>query len=379
MRTSSGRKGFTLVELLVVIAIIGILIALLLPAVQAAREAARRAQCTNNLKQIGLAMHNYHDTYKTLPVGGFGTVWGTWATEIMPFIEMGNSAALSNFSPYRNDVIVTGLPAGLALIPDPTGGDIFNIANLQGITGHQFESYLCPSSAHQQFTSTVTIPGVGSLEVTMSKHNYVANAGNTGMDFVLNAGDAIQWLTVGAVSATFGGAPFTAAGGPTAAAGPAAYGFRDITDGTANTLLTSEAAQVRDNTSALVDLGGGPCLLAAFTTADIADFRGFIWLAPTCLFETFITPNSSVGDILENDRSCLGSDPKFPCSDHTGVDTHGGGDDGNMSTVAARSYHPGGVNAGLCDGSVRFFSNNIAWDIWQDLGTSRGGEVFEMP
>ena len=85
----ASQTGFTLVELLVVIAIIGILIALLLPAVQAAREAARRAQCSNNLKQIGLGLHNYHDSYKTFPMGAFGTFRHSWMLAILPQVEQG--------------------------------------------------------------------------------------------------------------------------------------------------------------------------------------------------------------------------------------------------------------------------------------------------
>src|SRR5437016_2443496 len=84
---SLRRRGFTLIELLVVIAIIAVLIALLLPAVQSAREAARRAQCTNNLKQIGLAMHNYHDQVGTFPPGFKGVDWGTWLVWVLPYIE----------------------------------------------------------------------------------------------------------------------------------------------------------------------------------------------------------------------------------------------------------------------------------------------------
>src|SRR4026209_85045 len=90
-RQDARARGFTLVELLVVIAIIGVLVALLLPAVQAARESARRSQCSNNLKQIGIATHNYADTFRgAFPVGGYNYGWGTWLVGLLPYIEQQN-------------------------------------------------------------------------------------------------------------------------------------------------------------------------------------------------------------------------------------------------------------------------------------------------
>src|SRR3954471_24930701 len=93
------KRGFTLVELLVVIAIIGILVALLLPAIQAAREAARRAQCVNNQKKLGIAMQNYHDVHKKLPMGSYSCCWGTWQMSILPFIEEQQLADIYLWSP----------------------------------------------------------------------------------------------------------------------------------------------------------------------------------------------------------------------------------------------------------------------------------------
>ena len=133
-------RGFTLIELLVVIAIIAVLIALLLPAVQQAREAARRSQCKNNLKQLGLAMHNYHDVYNVFPVGQYNCCWGTWMVGILPYIEQaplfqlyqnsgGNDATGPRYSSAPNTTQVT--TRRLAVLTCPSDKDSRPFGNLK--------------------------------------------------------------------------------------------------------------------------------------------------------------------------------------------------------------------------------------------------------
>src|SRR5438128_7000550 len=124
------RPGFTLVELLVVIAIIGVLVALLLPAVQAAREASRRSRCANNLKQIGIAVHNYNDTYRAMPPGNYHSVFGSWLAWLLPYVEQ-----TSMSQAYSND--------GMAGYPD-TGIRYGNAINLP-VTRTQLKVYTCTS------------------------------------------------------------------------------------------------------------------------------------------------------------------------------------------------------------------------------------------
>src|SRR3954466_8003789 len=169
------RTAFTLVELLVVIAIIGVLVALLLPAVQTAREAARRSQCQNNLKQTSLAMLNYESIYQTLPggMGRFGCCWGTWQVRVLPFIEQAALAAI-----YQNSD------------GNDATGIRYRVAPNLTVTQSRIKAWTCPSD----------IPNAPNGGIT--SHNYVVNFGNTSyyQEAINNAGTILA----------FGGAPFVA-------------------------------------------------------------------------------------------------------------------------------------------------------------------------
>ena len=320
----SCPKGFTLVELLVVIAIIGILIALLLPAVQAAREAARRIQCTNNIKQICLATHNYHDAFDLLPPGGFNPHKQTWYHAIIPYIE--------------KDTLVDDLDFS-------TGNGYHQGAN-RLVPTSAVEDVFCPSDQESDFD-----PNSTNAWLTFFRGNYACNAGNVGVSGTTSWNlTVLPSRTLGSLNVKNGGQPFVIS----VANGFSQSSLDETTDGTSSTLAFAECLQGRQGTS---NTG----------RQNVFGLRGAVFHAAFCWFTTWTTPNSSTPDRNpDSDGCCVPTDPG-PCLSATVV--------GGPATLAARSMHPGGVNAGMLDGSVRFVNNDIQWEIWQAMGTSQGGEV----
>ena len=314
------KPGFTLLELLVVIAMIGVLLALLLPAVQSSREAARRAQCTGNLKQIALAMHNYVGVHSVLPPGKKGCCWGTWLVYVLPELEQQplynawNSCGINS----------PGVPANYDL-------DLryFGAANVT-VTSTRLGVYLCPSD----FSNAPITAAVNGRTYACTSQNYAANFGNTTV------------LQTDYQGIPFGRAPFVDIGSPFGDYGQparATVGFNAITDGTSNTLLLSE-----------VVVGQG------------VDLRGFSWWGDAATFETFSTPNSSFPDVLFSLIYCINQPPNPPCTVATTA---------LPEMYAARSRHPGGVNVAMVDGSVRFFKDGVNLQIWRYASTIAGAEV----
>jgi len=303
-----NRNGFTLIELLVVIAIIAILIALLVPAVQKVREAAARTQCTNNLKQLALAMHSFHDTYKSLPasMGQGGCCWGTWPIPVFPYIDQGNLANL-----YVNWGGTDSTNGGIRYGAAP---------NSTNVTNQRLPVLTCPSDTPAKPFSGLT------------NNNYAVNIGVTGI---------AQQATLNGVNNA--GFVFT----------PAKVQFKTISeiplvsikDGTSNTLMIAEVIQ-----------GQG------------SDLRGFIWWGDATGFTAYLPPNSTSPDVVYSTSYCNNVLPNPPC---TGVPTATA-----PSMYGARGWHTGGINAALCDGTVRFVSNAISLTTWRALATASGSDTI---
>lgn len=309
------KSGFTLIELLVVIAIIGILIGLLLPAVQKVREASSRMSCSNNLKQLGLAMHNYHTTHEALiPImGPSGCCWGTWTILILPFIEQ--SAAYDSYENWGgSDTVSSGFPKVSASGSFPRYASAPNTTN---VTSRRYKTFTCPSD-----TNNSPFGGITNM-------NYVVNGGNGGTGGGAGPAPAPPGYT--RMPGMFDGAKLTQK-----------IRLTDVSDGLTNTIMFGEVLQ-----------GQG------------SDLRGFAWWGDASAFSTYYTPNTSANDLIYTTSYCNNQPAMgLPCS---------GAGGGHFSS---RSRHSGGVGVAMGDASVRFVTNSISSVVWMNLGPINDGAVI---
>jgi prepilin-type N-terminal cleavage/methylation domain-containing protein len=297
--TQAGRaRGFTLIELLVVIAIIAVLIALLLPAVQQAREAARRSQCKNNLKQLGLAMHNYHDTYTCFP----------------PAYVVSGSSASDAWIIFNTSTF--GISWTISILPYVDQAPLFNqynslagIGSNNGVIATFLPVHACPSDPYASQSNAFTGSGVYSGIVNAARGNY---------------GLSISPADIRGSVPTWG-----------IAAANSSYGTRDVTDGLSNTIMIEE---IRAGLS---------------QTADSRGCWGLPGVGTNC------TSWNAAGDASRPNDDRSGADDLMVCTPGTSLGLGCNNGWPNNSQVATRSMHTGGVQVVMGDGAVRFISQNI--------------------
>ena len=346
MRRQPGR-GFTLIELLVVIAVISVLIALFLPAVQAAREAGRRVQCVNNLKQLGLGMQNYESTHGALPPqqvlrGSAGAVtwkssWGV-SSRVAPFLELGPLYNAINFALKTS------------------------AADNSTAVGSTVGVFVCPSEVNPQPYQVLNGSGVATATYGVSNYGWCEGA----------------WYVYGGPGAPTNGSAFCV---------NTSRRFAAFTDGLSQTVL---CAEVKTYQPAYHDCPGsavpapGPAspaaqpdpdtVLASIAAAPAAGCRVATglpggghtrWCNGNSFFDGFTTalpPNRQApagAQALDSDLSSEDEDDGGP----------------TYAAVTSRSHHPGGVNAMFGDGSVKFIKSSVSWSTWRSMGTIGGGEV----
>jgi prepilin-type N-terminal cleavage/methylation domain-containing protein/prepilin-type processing-associated H-X9-DG protein len=376
---TKAYRGFTLIELLVVIAIIAVLIALLLPAVQAAREAARRAQCVNNLKQLGLALHNYHSAQNSFPLGGFPaptltsgaglSLWGNWSAQsmLLPFLEQ---TALYNAANFN--YVMRGQP-----------GEALNTTTCNT----RIASFLCPSSPNP----------VGTW------YSGIAWPGNT---YFASTGSSISWV---GNDPRFGGG-YTNIPNGCFYVGGQALGLRDILDGSSNTVAFGEwrIGDGNDKLNNIQDIAGitapGPFTLVQNNDRNMS--------SPNTSFPGTAAGQASLLQALQQCSACLVSNS---CASHNGQNGGGtqfsfngrlwaegtycnslgniivppnsqyyycqfetGDSDTDSATIAGlTSYHAGGANVCMADGSVRFIKSTTAYQIIWSIGSRAQNEVVD--
>ncbi|MFG0334226.1 MAG: DUF1559 domain-containing protein [Maioricimonas sp. JB049] len=332
------RRGFTLIELLVVIAIIAILIALLLPAVQQAREAARRTQCKNNLKQIGLAMHNYHDVYSTLPPGYINqldgpiatqsdyssaidaerSAWG-WGAFILPFIDQ---------APTYNQLGVGDIRLKHAL---QAGGPLDRLAILQT----PISAFRCPSDTGPQVNSSKPLYDANQTLQNTATSNYIVNNSSRRWHSQPPDPNCCAWNTGPGLNAMSQWGP-NGVGATGLFWRNSRVKMRDITDGSSNTIMVGERAWQLQNPAG----GDFACRAALIFGTDIRNEQATI-------------------------HPVLGS-----TTSHLNAQT-------NECNKGFSSRHVGGAHFVLADGSVRFISENIDQNNRHTGGTEVADSTYE--
>jgi prepilin-type N-terminal cleavage/methylation domain-containing protein/prepilin-type processing-associated H-X9-DG protein len=365
-KSSRGPRGFTLIELLVVITIIGILIGLLLPAVSAAREAARRTECMNKLKQIGLALQNFHTAQKTFPPGftscmatspmnptaNLANVFGSgganactccgpnWALQIMPQMEQRATfdnvlACLDTTAPVPTNNVCSDCA-------NPNGGTSSNGVKWDPVGPVVPSSYLCPSS-----NVTSSISSVGGFSNPIGKGNYAGNWGSA--LWAPSSPTAYTGKTAGL---------FEMVTLATTVTGRARAGYGkgvridDCLDGSSNTMIASELAQVASNSDGRGVWTWGMMGASFYTAHDAPNAGPNVDVLPL-VDNTAAPPNSQI--IGQASQSYV------------------------QWTAAARSYHAGGmINVAMADGSVRTESDTIDLKVWQAMATRNGHESVQL-
>jgi prepilin-type N-terminal cleavage/methylation domain-containing protein len=337
---SPSRTGFTLVELLVVIAIIGILVALLLPAVQMAREAARRMSCSNNLKQLGLALHNYHDTYKSFPpksVGPSQCFDISWIIHTLPYIEQ-ESIRQALYGELMKH------PRYAVWIDDAFFGDMGTGAEVE------VPELICPSNVRVDKQVPITNNLGIAAPQPFGRMSYKVCTGS-------NA-DSEGFRNRGIFNTLF------------------STRMADITDGTSNVFLLGEVAiggraidEYIGNVAVFTPIAVGtndPCVAGTGYDPTTEKLLGTQTLRPGTWWHAGISVLASFQTVYPpNGPSCFGN---YPLGNALGV----------ASVVPASSFHPGGAQHCLADGSVRFISETIEVNVYQNVGDKGDGNPVQL-
>lgn len=376
---STRRRAFTLIELLVVAGIIGLLIALLLPAVQAARESARRAQCSNNLKQLALALQNYVDHHAVLPPASIPNMQSfSVRARILPYLEVQRAYNAINFSvgerwgptPYSTQNSLNGMYGSTA------DGGIYAVINATVIT-LQVSAFLCPSDPGRSNQTTIVLePGGPAHEI--GGHNYPFNCGlnpfSTGGQ--LNGPAYFPTFAKHVKDAGLAATPFKGL----RAERP--VGYPSFADGTSHTAVFSEWVKgdgVKDSARdgllmvyqapiASDSEAGRPDAEARLADAcqhapeaeKASSYKGDWWISGAVGTYSHTQP--------PNSRSCHYGDTNWVAPMKSAAFA--------VNQISASSTHPGGVNVALMDGSVRFVKETVNPASWRALGTVAGGEAI---